>query len=118
MSSVRRELLPSATDADLPDRLEPGTEILAGSPRAAARTLGRVAGAEVGLWEMTRGTARDVETDEVFVVLAGRGTVTFQDGESLGLRPGVVVRLHAGDRTEWAVTEPLRKLYVAPAEET
>ncbi len=117
MTSVRRELVPSATDADLPDQIEPGTEIVDGSPTAAVRTLDQVAGAEVGLWEMTRGAARDVEADEVFVVLAGRGAVTFDDGERIELRPGVVVRLHAGDRTEWTVTEPLRKLYVAPADQ-
>ncbi len=48
----------------------------------------------------------------LFVVLAGAGTVAFEDGSVLTLAPGVVVRLHAGDRTVWTVTETLRKLYV------
>jgi hypothetical protein len=53
--------------------------------------------AEVGLWGMEPGTDHDTEVDEVFVVLA----------------PGVAVRLHAGERTTWVVTETLRKVYVA-----
>lgn len=76
-------------------------------------TLGSV---EVGLWGMDPGTERDTEVDEVFVVLAGRGTVTFEgdeDGEVVELRPGVVVRLRSGERTTWVVTEALRKLYLA-----
>lgn len=69
--------------------------------------------AEVGLWEAGPGEDTDVEVDEVFVVLSGAGTVTFASGESVALRPGVVVQLRAGDRTTWVVTERLRKLYVA-----
>jgi uncharacterized cupin superfamily protein len=73
-------------------------------------TLGE---AEVGLWGMDPGTDHDTEVDEVFVVLAGRGTVTFEDGDVVPLAPGVAVRLHAGERTTWVVTEALRKVYVA-----
>jgi uncharacterized cupin superfamily protein len=75
--------------------------------------LATLGGAEVGLWGMDPGTDHDTEVDEVFVVLAGRGTVTFEDGEVIELRPGVAARLHAGDRTTWTVTEALRKVYVA-----
>jgi uncharacterized protein len=67
---------------------------------------------EVGVWEAGPGTDTDTEVDELFVVLAGAGTVTFEDGSSLALAPGVVVRLHEGDRTTWEITERLRKLYV------
>ncbi len=73
-------------------------------------TLGE---AEVGLWGMDPGTDHDTEVDEVFVVLAGRGTVEFADGEVVTLAPGVAVRLSAGERTTWTVTEALRKVYVA-----
>lgn len=66
----------------------------------------------VGLWEAGPGEDVDVEVDEVFVVLSGRGVVTFEDGESIELRPGVAVRLRAGDRTTWTLVERLRKLYV------
>jgi uncharacterized protein len=68
---------------------------------------------EVGLWEAGPGADTDVEADEVFLVLAGAGRVTFEDGSALDLRPGVLVRLHEGDRTTWEITERLRKLYVA-----
>ena len=73
-------------------------------------TLGET---EVGLWCMEPGTDHDTEVDEVFVVLAGRGTVEFEDGEVVTLTPGVAVRLKAGERTTWTVTEKLRKVYVA-----
>lgn len=75
--------------------------------------LGEVGAAKVGVWSMAPGTEQDTETDEVFVVLAGRGTVVFEDGEVVDLRPGVAVRLTAGERTTWTVTEELRKVYVA-----
>jgi uncharacterized cupin superfamily protein len=68
---------------------------------------------EVGVWSMEPGTEEDTETDEVFVVLAGRGTVAFEDGEVVDLAPGTAVRLRAGERTTWTVTEPIRKVYVA-----
>ena len=67
------------------------------------------------MWEMTPGAMRDVEVDEVFVVLAGDATVEFVDPAlpSIELRPGSVVRLEAGMRTVWTVRETLRKVYVA-----
>lgn len=85
------------------------TDVLAG----AAAPLTTLGGAEIGTWEMAPGTDHDTEVDEVFVVLAGRGTVTFEDGEVIELAPGVAVRLTAGERTTWVVTETLRKVYVA-----
>lgn len=92
--------------------LDPRT-VLDGAPEAGSRALAAVAGVEVGVWEMSPGTATDVEVDEVFVVLSGSATVTFADGEALDLRPGSVVRLRAGEHTTWAVRETLRKIYVA-----
>ncbi|MGA6227803.1 cupin domain-containing protein, partial [Streptomyces umbrinus] len=87
-------------------------DILAGRPVAAAKTLGEFGDTEVGVWTLTAGAVRDVEADEIFVVLAGDATVRFETGESIELAPGVVVRLHAGERTEWTVRSPLRKVYV------
>ena len=69
-------------------------------------------GHEVGIWEAGPGTDTDVEVDELFLVLAGAGTVGFEDGSVLELRPGVLVRLCQGDRTTWQITERIRKLYV------
>jgi uncharacterized cupin superfamily protein len=35
---------------------------------------------------------------------------------ALELAPGRVVRLYAGDRTEWRVHQTVRKLYLGPTE--
>lgn len=79
----------------------------------AAVTLAEGA-VEIGLWEAGPGTDTDTEVDEVFLVLSGTGSVTFdEDGSTIDLRPGVLVRLREGDRTTWSVTERLRKLYLA-----
>ncbi|MBP2328394.1 putative cupin superfamily protein [Kibdelosporangium banguiense] len=51
----------------------------------------------------------------MFLVLSGSGAITFADGERIELRPGVGVRLRAGDRTTWQVDTPLRKLYLMQA---
>ena len=51
--------------------------------------------------------------DEVFVVVSGRGSVLFEDGERIDLAPGVAVRLTAGEHTVWTVTERVRKVWVA-----
>jgi uncharacterized cupin superfamily protein len=71
-------------------------------------------GREIGVWEMTPGTATDTEVDEVFIVLAGSATVRFDSPElpAIELAPGSVVRLTAGMRTTWIVRETLRKVYV------
>ena len=100
-------------DTDQPCPLvpvEPST-VLRGDPRVGSRALAAVAGAEVGVWEMTPGTATDVEVDEVFVVLSGSASVELEDGSVLELRPSSTVRLRAGERTTWTVHETLRKVY-------
>lgn len=99
--------------SELDEALPAGVELLAGSPVARMRQLGSLGATEVGLWEMTAGAARDVEGDEVFLVLAGRGWLSFPDGESIELCPGVLVRLRAGEETRWQVEAPLRKLYLS-----
>lgn len=93
----------------------PADEVVAGAPATASVALSSLGGVEVGVWEMTPGTASDIEADEVFVVLAGRATIRFVSPvlPSLEVGPGSVVRLDAGMQTEWTVTETLRKVYVA-----
>ena len=81
--------------------------------RSEARALTATGATEVGLWEAGPGSDVDVEADELFLVLSGEGRVSFDDGSSLELRPGVLVRLHAGDRTTWEISQRLRKLYLA-----
>ncbi|MBN9630024.1 MAG: cupin domain-containing protein [Actinobacteria bacterium] len=92
-----------------------------GDDLTALAELGRFGGPdgralEVGIWEMAPGTATDVEADELFVVIAGRAVVDFTEtGHRLELAPGDVVRLSAGDRTVWTVSETLRKVYLTAA---
>ena len=79
----------------------------------ASRALGAFAASELGLWEAGPGQDDDAESDELFLVLAGAGTLEFEDGSTIQLRPGVLVRLRAGDRTTWHLAQRLRKLYLA-----
>ncbi|MGN6503902.1 MAG: cupin domain-containing protein [Pseudolysinimonas sp.] len=110
--------------AALPLTREPydPAQVVAGAPETGLQplgTLGDLGDLEVGIWEMTPGTATDTETDEVFVVLSGRATLRFDSVPDaappapIELRPGVVVRLAAGMRTTWIVHETLRKVYLA-----
>lgn len=88
------------------------TDVTAGSPTTGTLPLSDEAGVELGVWEITAGVVTDIEADEVFVVLSGRGLVELEDGSSIALGAGTVVRLRAGDRTRWIVHETLRKIYV------
>lgn len=93
--------------------LEPGS-VVSGTPRASLAELAGLGGLGIGVWEITPGTVTDVEDDEVFVVLSGSATVTFDaDGSSVELGPGTALRLAAGERTTWVVRETLRKVYVS-----
>ena len=102
--------------AALPLELEPvaDSQRTAGEPATGYAVLGTIGDAELGIWEMTVGGMRDVEVDEVFVVISGEATITFDDGRpSIDLAPGVLVQLTAGDRTEWTVRRALRKLVLS-----
>ena len=99
----------------LPVEHEPveADQALAGDPHTGVAELGRFAGLDIGIWEMTPGVMSDVEADEVFVVLSGAATVEFADGTTtMTLGAGDVVRLAAGAETVWTVTETLRKVYL------
>ncbi|MEV4668690.1 cupin domain-containing protein [Microbacterium sp. LWO12-1.2] len=93
----------------------PAGEVRAGTPTTGTQALATLDGIEIGIWEMTPGTATDTEVDEVFVVLSGHATIAFDDPAlpALTVGPGSVVRLAAGQRTTWTVTETLRKIYIA-----
>ena len=109
----QRLLSPDLLSFPLEHEPLPPDDVVSGAPTAGVATLAAVGGSEVGVWEMTEGTARDTEVDEVFVVLSGAGTVEFEDGERVPLEPGAAVRLRAGERTTWTVTAPLRKVWLA-----
>jgi uncharacterized cupin superfamily protein len=91
----------------------PAEEVVAGEPATASVVLDDSGERELGIWEMTPGTATDTEVDELFVVLSGRATVTGIADEPVELVPGSVVRLTAGMRSTWTVHETLRKIYLA-----
>ena len=93
------------------DELSP-SDVVAGSPRVASADLEESGGVSIGAWEITEGVVTDTEVDEVFLVLAGSGQIAFDDGLTVTLQPGALVRLRAGDRTTWTITETLRKVYV------
>lgn len=103
--------LVAATAVDVPH--EPAADVVSGTPTVGVVELGAFRGVELGIWEITPGVVRDVEADEVFVVLEGDGTVRFEDGSELELAPGALVRLHEGERTTWTIRTRLRKVYLA-----
>lgn len=90
----------------------PPHQVVSGTPTSGMAVLVR-GEPEIGVWEMSPGTATDVEVDEVFVVLAGRATVTMPGRDPVQLSPGSVVQLVAGMDTSWTVHETLRKIYIA-----
>ena len=88
-------------------------QVVAGDPRVAGVVLdvsadGRV---ERGVWEHSPGASRDVEADELFVVVSGRATVEVEAGPDLELGPGDVGVFRSGQRTTWRVRETLRKVF-------
>jgi uncharacterized protein len=95
----------------------PADQIVAGDPTTGYAVISRLGDHEMGVWEMSVGAMSDVETDEVFVVLAGAATIAFTgtDGTPrlIEIGPGWVGKLTAGLETVWTVTETLRKVYVA-----
>ena len=87
--------------------------VVDGTPTTAHRKLTTLSDLTIGVWEHTPGVSRDVEADEVFDVLAGDATVTFDDGSpAIDLYPGALGRLLAGQRTVWTVRDTLRKVYI------
>ncbi|GAA1142385.1 cupin domain-containing protein [Microbacterium natoriense] len=100
---------------DLPHEALPAATVVSGAPTAALLPLATVGDTEVGIWEMTPGTASDTEADEVFVVLSGHAVIEFVSPPlpPLEVGPGSLVRLAEGMQTVWTVTETLRKVYVA-----
>lgn len=117
MSALEPGGMMSATGVDVSvERL--GKDLTAsGTPRAGAVTMAVLepSGVEIGVWEHTPGVSTDTEVDEVLIVLSGRGRIDFIEPElpSLIIGPGDVVRLAAGMRTRWTVTETLRKVYIS-----
>jgi uncharacterized protein len=108
----RRVLSPDVmTELLVADELSQ-SDVVAGAPHVASADLETAGQVSIGVWEITEGAVTDTEVDEVFLVLAGSGQIGFEDGSTVPLQPGALIRLRAGDRTTWTITEKLRKLYV------
>lgn len=113
MTELDAGAIVSAMEVDVPLTPVPAAQLVAGSPATGAVDLDEDMG--IGVWEMTAGAMSDVEIDEVFVVVAGTASVEFVDPPlpAIELRVGSIVRLEAGMRTVWTVSETLRKVYLA-----
>ncbi|WP_088290467.1 cupin domain-containing protein [Kineosporia sp. A_224] len=106
---VRAAALPDAAlEADPLD----ATKVVSGEPEVRVLGLHEGDAVAVGVWQHSTGVSRDVEADEIFVVLSGRATVEVEGGPTLEIGPGDVGLLPAGARTTWTVHETLRKVYV------
>lgn len=99
---------------------KPADDVLTAGTTTATVELGSLAGCEFGIWEMSLGSMQDVEVDEIFVVIAGHGRVLIEPfnghpARTAELLPGTIMRLEAGMRTTWTITEALRKAYFTPS---
>jgi uncharacterized protein len=75
-------------------------------------SLPDIGGAQVGLWEVEPAEWSSVGNEELFVVVSGAGRLTYSTGEVVELGPGAIVKLNKGERSEWCITERLRKVYM------
>lgn len=115
------ELLPEgsnavvhARSAIVPLQAVSADETVSGAPRQGLSELGKIAGLEAGIWELRDGTVMDTETDEIFVVISGGAKIELLDEErTVEVEAGDVMRLVAGSRTRWTVSDHIRKVYLA-----
>lgn len=85
-----------------------------GTPRRGDLELGKIGDCVAGIWELRDGAMLDTEFDEVFVVISGGATIKLLDeGRSVDVKTGDVMRLTAGTRTRWIVKDHIRKVYLA-----
>ena len=101
-----------AADAELDWAALPPEQCPHGSISTGVVGLAETGFAQVGIWQHPAGTSTDVEQDEVFVVISGRGRVHLADGRVLDLAPGIVGVLAAGTATTWVIDEPLRNVWL------
>jgi uncharacterized cupin superfamily protein len=95
--------------------LEPVTDQSDG-PSAGYAEVGRVGGADIGVWEHSVGIARHTVNDEIFVVLTGRATIVEDGGTPVEFSTGDVGILRGGVPSTWTVHETLRKVYIEAVE--
>ncbi|GAB3615640.1 cupin domain-containing protein [Okibacterium endophyticum] len=121
MTSLEPFVPNDARRLDVPVEKVDADQVVAGGPRTGSSPLAVLGGVEIGVWEMTAGGMRDIESDEVFVVIDGAAVVTLENpghaAQTIDLHPGVVCRLTAGMSTRWDVSRALRKIYILPTHE-
>lgn len=99
------------TDELEPEPLDP-EQIVSGEPRTSSLTLASAEdGAESGLWRCTPGVVTDTEVKESFLVIAGKGQVEIEGGETIRLQPGATHHFEGGEKTVWTVDETVLKAY-------
>ena len=99
------------TDQLEPEELDP-SQILAGDPATSELTLAESEDGQIsGLWRCTPGVVTDTEVEESFLVITGRATLTYEDGRTFELKPGVTHRFEGGENTTWSVEETILKAY-------
>lgn len=94
--------------------------VLTGDPQASGAVLSKAPdGRQVrGLWDCTPGSFRwEWNYDETLVVVAGRVTVTLDDGRKVELNPGDMAFFERGQGSVWTVHEHFRKGFHADAPE-
>lgn len=113
-SEAKSRRIDPRTVALEPWPLDPET-IVEGAPEVSGLVLDESADGSVqrGIWQHSVGSSRDIEADELFVVVFGRATIEIEGRPTLEVGPGDVGLLSAGDRTLWHVHETLRKVYQA-----
>lgn len=91
----------------------PRTPVLEGSPVESVRVLHRDEAGRSGIWECTPGrfTSTRNGDSELMVFIAGRGTLTTNDGTVHALRPGVALVAPDGWSGVWHIEETVRKIY-------
>ncbi|MFZ9628740.1 MAG: cupin domain-containing protein [Ilumatobacteraceae bacterium] len=107
------EYLSNAYSADL-GAATPRPVVLAGDPRERSVTVSAHNRLEAGVWDCTPGSFpfRRDGYDEVFCVLAGHATLSFDSGLVVDLRPGSVLLTPSGSTGRWDVHDTVRKAYV------
>ena len=104
--------LASAQAADLED-WGPLAEATGEEMTTAGLTLWQDGDQEIGVWECTPGPSRwKLETHEFVQIVAGRMTVTPDDGEPIEVRAGNTAVFPRGWTGTWDIHETIRKIYV------
>lgn len=100
--------------AIVPLNAVPDDQVDYGNPRIGVLPLGSVGGSAAGIWELRSGAIFNTEIDRVFVVISGGATIKLLDeGRSVDVKTGDVMRLTAGTKTRWIVKDHIRKVYLS-----